>query len=100
MAQQHPPFPHKPPERQYVTHIWAYGVLKVDAALSRLVALQRATARRPGKAAADTADAISLAASLAHEELHKLSMKARHGGELLFCWHGTQATRIGQDGAA
>lgn len=99
MAQQHPPFPSSSPEQQYITHIWAYSALKADAALSRLQSLGNATARRPGKAAADTTTAIWTAVTALSEDLIVCAKKAQERGELLFCWHGTQATTKGQERA-
>lgn len=99
MAQQHPPFPSRPPEGQYVTHIWAYSALKADAALSRLQSLGNASSRRLGKAAADTDTAIWTAVSALSDDLINCAKKAQERGELLFCWHGTQATTSGQERA-
>jgi len=99
MAQQHPPFPKRPTDRQYITHIWAYSTLKADAALSRLQSLANATERRPGQAAADTATAIWTAVSALSDDLIDCAKKAQERGELLFCWHGTQATTAGQERA-
>ena len=100
MAQQHPPFPHRPPNDQYIEHIWAYMVLKTDAALSRLQRLGSSTHRRHGNAAQETAKAIFIACASLAEELDEAVMKAQKGGELLFCWHGTLATAIGRERAA
>lgn len=100
MAQQHPPFPHRPPLDQYVEHIWAYQALKTDAALSRLQTLRASTYRRQGTAAQEAAKSISIAYASLVEERDKAVLKAKKGGELLFCWHGTLATSIGRERTA
>jgi hypothetical protein len=94
---QHPPFPKQPPAGQYITHIWAYRLLKVDAAMSRLQKLGNSAELRTTKTATGTGEAIWVAMSALSDELHLSAQKAQRDGQLLFAWHGTNATLVGQE---
>jgi len=96
MAHKHPPFPITPPSGQYVVHIWAYSALHADAALSRLMSMAYAAIHRQGEAGVARFEALWAGAMALQDERGECTRKAADRGQLLFCWHGTQATGIGE----
>lgn len=90
-----PPFPALPAPAvgRFITHIYTYRLLKADAAWARLVAL------RPPKDR-ETDEAMWEALNALQSCIHEYALNAQQRGELLFCWHGSKATTIGQGGAA
>lgn len=86
-----PPFPALPPQGA-PGHIYAFLVLKADAARARLVPMLEAEWKRKGS----TAKSLTLSAAIGALD-HQIGgdiHTARKNGELLFCWHGTRATEV------
>ena len=96
---QHPPFPQQPPAGQYIRHIWAYQMLNADAARSRILPLAMAADRRQSPQAKDDADTFWAAHQALVADVHDAAERALRDGCLLFCWHGTTATGLGQERA-
>ena len=100
MAHKHPPFPIRPLKGLYVVHIWVYSALKADAALSRLMSMANAAIHRQGEAGVARYEALWAGAMALENEVRESAHRAVQSGELLFCWHGTQATALGKNRAA
>jgi len=94
MAQQHPPFPTTPAHNAEAKFIHTLIALEADAAHSRTLDLLKSQFRRSRYKENDGTKTLTQALVALSDKAHEHYRGALRCGELLMCWHGTNATEV------